>query len=137
MRTAIDSSVMLAILNREAGYEKWETALENASLEGTLLICPVAFAEVSPRYSSLEKLQRELKKMRVCYDPISPKASWLAGQIFMAYRRAGGPRSRMIPDFLIAAHAREQADRLAAVDRGYLRAYFPKLELLGPAPASE
>jgi len=36
----------------------------------------------------------------------------------------------MIPDFLVAGHALHQADRLAAIDRGYLRAYFPSLRLL-------
>jgi predicted nucleic acid-binding protein len=60
-------------------------------------------------------------------------AAWLAGQTFKTYRKAGGPRARMIPDFLIAAHAQHQADRLATVDRGYLREYFPKLKLLTPS----
>jgi predicted nucleic acid-binding protein len=38
----------------------------------------------------------------------------------------------LIPDFLIAAHASVQADRLAALDRGYLRTYFPDLRILSP-----
>jgi len=36
----------------------------------------------------------------------------------------------LIPDFLIAAHAKVHADRLAATDRGYLRRWFDDLRLL-------
>jgi predicted nucleic acid-binding protein len=39
----------------------------------------------------------------------------------------------LVPDFLIGAHAQRQADRVAAVDRGYLRRYFPRLRILKPA----
>jgi predicted nucleic acid-binding protein len=37
-----------------------------------------------------------------------------------------------VPDFFIAAHAQIQCDRLAAIDRGYLRRYFPRLKILRP-----
>ena len=39
---------------------------------------------------------------------------------------------RVIPDFLIGAHAQITADRLLARDRGYLRDYFKKLKVLEP-----
>ena len=38
-----------------------------------------------------------------------------------------------MPDFLIGAHAAKQADRIAVIDRGYLRRYFPRLRVLRPA----
>ena len=37
--------------------------------------------------------------------------------------------SSVLIQSLIAAHARTQADRLAAIDRGYLRRWFPDLKL--------
>jgi predicted nucleic acid-binding protein len=102
VRTALDSSVLLLLSRKQPGWEAWRDSLQTAASEGQLLISPIAFA------------------------------AYLAGQIFLRYRRNGGPRLNLIPDFLIAAHASVQADRLAAIDRGYLRSYFPTLSILVP-----
>jgi predicted nucleic acid-binding protein len=134
MRTAIDSSVLLTIVNRGAGYLDWEEALTKVANEGTLLICPVVFAECSVRFASLNQFQSILEALQIRLEDFSAESAWLAGQTFKEYRRAGGPRQHMIPDFLIAAHAKTQADQIAAIDRGYLRAYFGDLKLLSPAP---
>ena len=47
-------------------------------------------------------------------------------------QRRRGRAARVVPDFLIAAHAQLTADRLLARDRGYYRDYFKKLVLLEP-----
>ena len=130
MITALDSSVLWAILKKEPGHEGWVQALIRAATEGPLVISPVAFAELSPSTASADSLLEFLGQMAIYYDPISPEAAYLAGQTFKRYREAGGPRQHLVPDFLIAAHARIQANRLAALDRGYLRAWFPELQLL-------
>ena len=130
MITALDSSVLWAIIKKESGHESWIPALIRAAGEGPLLISPVAFAELSPSTPSVDSLMEFLGQLAISYDPISPEAAYLAGQTFKNYRKAGGPREHLVPDFLIAAHAQIQANRLAAVDRGYLRTWFPELELL-------
>ena len=130
MRTAIDSSVMILIQRRQAGWEVWRDALIRAATEGPLLISPVVFAECSAGFPSTETAQREFESIQIYYDSILPDSAYLAGQTFLQYRREGGPRMNLVPDFLIAAHATLQADRLAAIDRGYLRRYFPTLRLL-------
>lgn len=132
MRTAVDASVLWCLINQEADSAAWKAALERASYEGELVISPTAFAEMSPAYSSPEDVLEDLQRLNISYDPIRPAAAWKAGQVFKSYRRAGGPRATLLPDFLIAAHALVQADRLAATDRGYLRTYFPTLKLLSP-----
>lgn len=136
MRTALDSSVLFLLSRRQPGREAWRDCLQTAVGEGELLISPVAFAEFSIAYPCMEAAQEDLDRLHIFYDPISAEAAYLAGQIFLRYRRMGGPRLHLIPDFLIAAHASVQADRLAALDRGYLRTYFPDLPILSPPRGS-
>lgn len=133
MRTALDSSVLILLYRKEPGWEAWQDLLQTATGEGELLISPVAFAEYSIAYPSTDSALADLERLHIIYDPITPAAAYLAGQIFLSYRREGGPRQHHIPDFLIAAHAATQADRIAALDRGYLRTYFPDLTLLAPS----
>ena len=133
MRTAIDSSVLLCILRRQAGWELWRATLNRAAEEGSLALCPVVFAECSIGFANVDEALAKFDGLCVAYDPITPAAAYLAGQMFLRYRREGGPRQQLIPDFVIAAHATVQADRLAALDRGYLRTYFPALALLTPS----
>jgi predicted nucleic acid-binding protein len=130
MRTAIDSSVLLCLLRQQAGWKNWRDILSLASEEGSLLICPAVFAECSIGFPSVKQALAKFDSLSIIYDPISPESAYLAGQMFLRYRQAGGPRQHLVPDFLIAAHASVQADRLAAVDRGYLRSYFPDLTIL-------
>lgn len=132
MRTALDSSVLILLIREQTGWEAWQHTLQMAAGEGELLISPIAFAEFSIAYPNVESALADLERLHIFYDPLTPAAAYLAGQIFLRYRRQGGPRLHLIPDFLIAAHASIQADRLAALDRGYLRAYFPTLPLIGP-----
>ena len=130
MRTALDSSVLIQLYRKQAGWERWRARLQAAASEGELIISPVAFAEFSIAYPTLESARADLERLNISYEPIEPASAYLAGQVFLRYRRKGGPRQHLIPDFLIAAHASVQADRLAALDRGYFRAYFPTLVLL-------
>ena len=130
MRTAVDSSVLLCILRRQPGWEPWRLTLSQAAEEGMLLVCPVVFAECSVGFAHAEEARGKFDSLGIHYDGFTPECAYLAGQVFLRYRREGGPRQHLLPDFLIAAHASTQADRLAAQDRGYLRAYFPTLPLL-------
>ncbi|MGH9319633.1 MAG: type II toxin-antitoxin system VapC family toxin [Vicinamibacteria bacterium] len=130
MRFAVDSSVLLAIFGKEPTAERWMEALIGSRRQGQLVICDVVYAEIAPAFKAKDKLDRVLEKLGVQFEPIATEAAWLAGRTFKSYRRAGGPREHLIPDFLIAAHAQTTADRLAADDRGYYRKYFPALSLL-------
>jgi predicted nucleic acid-binding protein len=108
--------------------------LSRAIEDGSLLICPVAFAECSLEFASAAEATTKFESLGIFYDAFSRECAYLAGQVFLRYRREGGPREHLIPDFLIASHASTQADRLAAIDRDYLRASFPELRMLALTP---
>ena len=135
MTTALDSSVLWAIIRRESGHHWWLQTLMEAASVGPLIISPVAFAELAPSTADEGELLEFLARLTITYEPISPAAAHLAGLTFKRYRKAGGPREHLVPDFLIAAHAQTHAQRLAAIDRGYLRKWFPALRLLAPVSA--
>jgi predicted nucleic acid-binding protein len=132
MKTAVDSSVLLAIFNGEPEAHAWLKCLIDARREGQLVVCDVAYAELAPAFASESDLRQALYKLGVTFEAVTPASAWKAGVTYRDYRDAGGPRDRLIPDFVIAAHASVQANRLAAADRGYLRSYFADLPILQP-----
>jgi hypothetical protein len=131
VKTAVDTSVLLAVFNGEPAGRSWLQSLIRARREGQLVVCDVVYAELAAAFESEADLGVALRKLGIVFEGIQPATAWQAGRVFRTYRDAGGPREHLIPDFLIAAHAASQAQRLAALDRGYLRRYFPGLALLG------
>jgi predicted nucleic acid-binding protein len=66
------------------------------------------------------------------FSAVGAPAASRAGETWRSYRRRGGTLERVVADFLIAAHALSNADRLLTRDRGFYRSYFPKLRLIDP-----
>ena len=130
MITAVDTSVLIAIAKHEPTAHAWVEVLAEAHGDGDLVICDVVAAEFFAVLLNEEKFRESLSALGLAFSAASLESAQLAGLIFKQYRREGGPREHLIPDFLIGAHAQTQANRIAAIDRGYLRRYFPRLRVL-------
>ena len=68
---------------------------------------------------------------------LTREAHFLASRVWRIYRQQGGQRTRVLPDFLIEAHAQKQATRLLSPDRGFYRKLFRSLSLVDPSYAKE
>jgi hypothetical protein len=133
MITAVDTSVLLDLLwdDSPRGLTAAQ-ALEAASAEGPLIISEVVYAELAPSFADRAALDRSLVAFGMEAPALGRDAAFVAGTMFASYRRSGSDRSRILPDFLIAAHALHHADRLLTRDRGFYRKHFPKLTVVQP-----
>jgi predicted nucleic acid-binding protein len=134
MTTAVDTSVLLDILTDDPRYaSSSETALVEARAAGRLVVCESVVAELRPALESDRQLEAFLRDMGIEFLPATLESACLAGSIYASYLKNRGPSRRVLPDFLIAAHAQLNADRLLARDRGYYREYFFNLIVMDPS----
>lgn len=131
--TLVDTNVLLDLVTNDPVFATWSLAqLEGAALRGPLLIDDVVYAELSVRYERIEDLDTFVERAGLRREPIPRAALFLAGKAFLAYRRAGGSRTGVLPDFFIGAHAAVRGLPLLTRDAKRYRTHFPTLELITP-----
>ena len=138
MITAVDSSVLLDVFGADPVHgPASREALRRCLGEGSLVACDVVWAEVAAAFPEPTDAADALTRLGVRFSPMSADAANGAGTAWQAYRRRGGPRQRVIADFLVGAHALVQAERLLTRDRGFYRTAFADLLVLDPTATDE
>jgi predicted nucleic acid-binding protein len=133
MITALDTKVLLDILlPNERLFDLSARALESAASDGSLVICDIVYAEVCAHFPTQRQCDHFLGENGIRAESLERSASFLASRTWRKYRLQGGKRNRILPDFLIGAHAQIQGSRLLSRDRGFYREMFPSLALLDP-----
>jgi predicted nucleic acid-binding protein len=107
-------------------------ALHQARSQGVLVISECVVTEVGPAVAK-GRFVEFLQDRDIRFSPSTLASAVLAAQSFRHYLARGGRRGRIVPDFLIGAHAQLHADRLLARDRGFYRDYFTRVELWDPS----
>jgi len=140
---SLDSSILISHLAGDVHKEEVLVAIEHLDTMGAELSLPLlCYAEVwtgvelldeaEQRRQAAEEIHNLLQASRILLVADNVVITRKAARAQAAYRRRGGRRDVLIPDFVIGANALHYAGRLLTTNpRDFFRV-FPTLEVLTP-----
>lgn len=131
----IDSNIILDVFEDDPNWGDWsETTLNHYAETRTLCINPVIYSEISLGFQKIEDLETALIQGGFKMFEIPKEALFLAGKVFLLYRKRKGTKSTPLPDFFIGAHAAVVGLPLMTRDSIRIKTYFPTVPLISPKP---
>jgi predicted nucleic acid-binding protein len=132
----VDSNVILDIFLNDPDWADWsEAILGKYSVTSTLNINPIVYSEVSIGFERIEDLESAMNKGGFQILELPKEALFLAGKVYLKYRRAKGVKRSPLPDFYIGAQAAVLGMDLITRDTSRYRTYFPTVKLISPETA--
>ena len=129
----VDTNVLVDVLQNDPQWADWSIAQLRAQAKlHALAINPVIYAEMSLSFSTLEALDDVVLTMALELREIPRPALFLAARAYALYRRRGGSKGQVLPDFFIGAHAAVEGWPLLTRDASRFKTYFPTLEVIAP-----
>jgi predicted nucleic acid-binding protein len=129
----VDTHVLIDVLEDDPQWAEWSVAqLRAHSKIHELGINAIVYAELSLAFERLEELDDAVMRLGLRLLEIPRPALFLAGRAFLTYRKAGGPRSNVLADFFIGAHAAVAGVAILTRDARRYTTYFPAVKLLLP-----
>mgnify|MGYP000252817389 CR=1 FL=1 len=129
----VDTNVLVDVLQDDPQWADWSIGQLRAQARvHALAINPIVYAELSLSFSSVEALDSVVARMELTLHEVPRPALFLAGKAFAQYRRRGGAKAQVLPDFIIGAHAAVSGWSLLTRDATRYRSYFPALRVIAP-----
>jgi len=129
----VDTNVMLDILEDDPAWALWsQDQLDAAAATDSLAINPIIYSELSIAFARIEELDTVIEEASLSVAAIPKEALFLAGKVFLTYRKSPGTKHNVLPDFFIGAHAAVMQWPILTRDVGRYRTYFPTVRLIAP-----
>jgi predicted nucleic acid-binding protein len=129
----VDANVLLDLFLDDPHWADWaESVLANAGADMTLYINPTIYTEVSIGFDTIEVLESALQKGGFQMLEIPKESLFLAGKVYLKYRRGRETKRSPLPDFYIGAQAAVLGLDLITRDPTRYRTYFPTVNLICP-----
>lgn len=133
--TLVDTNVILDIFERDPVWYDWSLdQLAQAGGVEAAAVNPLIVAELSRDFDEVHLLEAKLDVLGLVILPLDHVSAFTAGRRFQQFRRqrTATEGARVLPDFLIGAHALTLDMPLLTRDARLYRRYFPDLTLITP-----
>jgi predicted nucleic acid-binding protein len=129
----VDTNVLLDLVTNDPKWAEWsQSQLDMAAATQTVAIDDIIYSELSLAFERIEDLDAMIAKAGLRHEPIPRESLFLAAKAFLSYRRKGGAKGGVLPDFFIGAHAAVLDIPLLTRDTGRYETYFPTVKLIAP-----
>ena len=129
----VDTNVLVDVLQDDPVWSDWSMAqMRSLSVVHRLAVNPIIYAELALSYKSLDTLDEAIETSELVFEEVPRGALFLASKAHLQYRRRGGRRQQVLPEFFIGAHAAVNGWPLLSRDAARFRTYFPALRVIAP-----
>lgn len=129
----VDSSVILDVFLDDPEWGDWsEGVLAKLSETGSLFINPIIYTEISIGFKRIEEVEKAVSECGLKMASLPREALFLAGKVYVRYRKGKGKKAAPLPDFFIGAHAAVQGLELVTRDVRRIKTYFPSVKIIAP-----
>ncbi|MGL5116534.1 MAG: type II toxin-antitoxin system VapC family toxin [Beijerinckiaceae bacterium] len=126
-----DSNVLIDVSQPGSAWFEWSyRAIVDAMARGSPVINAIVYAELSVKFPDATAVAGALEAY--IFEDIPREAAFLAGRAHADYRKRGGTREAILPDFLIGAHCAVRSHVLLTRDARRYRHAFPDLRIIAP-----
>ena len=131
--TIVDTNVLVDVLTDNPAWLDWSAEqLDRQAAQGLIIVNEVIYAELSIGLADEADIEDALVDLDLAFHRTPVPALFVAGKAYLRYRRAGGSRTGVLPDFFIGAHAQVTGLPILTRDPRPYRTYFPEVEVIAP-----
>ncbi|MBN1471220.1 MAG: type II toxin-antitoxin system VapC family toxin [Syntrophaceae bacterium] len=129
----VDSNIILDVFLDDPIWAEWsETALSEYAIHTPLYINQIIYSEISIGFKRIEELEMAISKSGFRMLEIPKESLFLAGKVFLKYRKSKGVKMSPLPDFFIGAQAAVLDLELITRDKNRYQTYFPTIKIISP-----
>ena len=129
----LDTCVILDILDRDSHWHSWaKDQFREFTKTHDPVINPIIFSELCAGMESPEAVLNLLNRLKISEQSLNHETLFLAAKAFIKYRKRGGQKTGVLPDFYIGAQAAVCNYPLISRDKGRYTSYFPSVQVIMP-----